>query len=239
MNKMLGLAAVVAIAMLAGCSSPPSSPQGLAPSGANNSTSGRLIGTMDDWVNVVCNSARFDRGRLMPSATGGGQCADLASRGSIGPVGRYEFVWGTYRNALVGGHRRVQRDDELVGLLVGQRSQVEHFDRPLVGRPAAVTPGQHCQQPTSGGAEQRAEHLDGGWVEPVNIFRDHQAWSIAQARQQVALDRPGDQLLQLAAFSRHWVIAVLGGDANHRRKQWHLGRWIQPVGGELSVEEPQ
>jgi hypothetical protein len=96
MNKVLGLAAIVAIAMLAGCSSPASSPQGLPPSGPNNSTSGRLIGTMDDWVNAVCNSPRFDRGRLMPSATGGGQCADLASRGSIGPVGRYEFVWGTY-----------------------------------------------------------------------------------------------------------------------------------------------
>jgi hypothetical protein len=78
MNRVLGLAAVFAIGALAGCSSPASSPQGLAPSGVNSSTSGRLSGTMDDWVNAVCNSPRSDRGTLMPSATGGGQCANLA-----------------------------------------------------------------------------------------------------------------------------------------------------------------
>ena len=112
MNRVLGLAAVFAIGVLAGCSSPASSPQGLAPSGVNSSTSGRLIGTMDDWVNAVCNSPRFDPGTLMPSATGGGQCADLASRGSIGPVGRYEFVWGTYPS---GSESSIRNDLAMLG----------------------------------------------------------------------------------------------------------------------------
>src|ERR1700738_1221301 len=89
MNKVLGLAALFAIAVLAGCSSPTLSP-------STNSPAGRLTGTMDDWVNAVCNSPRSDRGTLMPSATGGGQCANLASVRGMGPVGRYEFVWGTY-----------------------------------------------------------------------------------------------------------------------------------------------
>jgi hypothetical protein len=94
--RVLGSAAIFAIAVLAGCSSRASLPPGTAPSGVNSSTSGRLSGTMDDWVNAVCNSPRFDRGTLMPSATGGGQCGDLASVKGMGPVGRYEFVWGTY-----------------------------------------------------------------------------------------------------------------------------------------------
>jgi hypothetical protein len=89
MNRVLGLAAIFAIAVLAGCSSP-------SLSTSTNSPAGRLTGTMDDWVNAVCNSPRSDRGTLMPSATGGGQCANLASVRGMGPVGRYEFVWGTY-----------------------------------------------------------------------------------------------------------------------------------------------
>jgi hypothetical protein len=32
----------------------------------------------------------------MLSATSGGQCINIARGGSIGPVGKYEFVWGTY-----------------------------------------------------------------------------------------------------------------------------------------------
>jgi hypothetical protein len=112
MNKVLGLAAIVAIAMLAGCSSPASSPQGLAPSGVNSSTSGRLSGTMDDWLNAVCNSPRFNRGTLMPSATGGGQCANLASVRGMGPVGRYEFVWGTYPS---GSESSISNDLAMLG----------------------------------------------------------------------------------------------------------------------------
>jgi hypothetical protein len=87
-NKALWLAAIFAIAVPTGCSSPSLS--------STNSPAGRLMGTMDDWVNAVCNSPRFDRGTLMPSATGGGQCANLASVRGMGPVGRYEFVWGSY-----------------------------------------------------------------------------------------------------------------------------------------------
>ena len=88
MNKVLGLAAISAIAVLAGCSSSAPSPKGTPESRVNSSTSGRLNGTMDDWVNAVCNSPRAGRGTLMPSATGGGQCADLVSRRGFGPVGK-------------------------------------------------------------------------------------------------------------------------------------------------------
>jgi hypothetical protein len=84
----------------------------LAPSGVNSSTSGRLSGTMDDWVNAVCNSPRSDRGTLMPSATGGGQCANLASVKGMGPVGKYEFVWGTYPS---GSESAINNDLAMLG----------------------------------------------------------------------------------------------------------------------------
>jgi hypothetical protein len=90
LNRALSLVAIFAIAVLAGCSSSRPTPSGTAPSG-------RLSGTMNQWVRSVCNSPLADRHRLMPSATSGGQCVntpDLA--GSNPSLGRAEYVFGTY-----------------------------------------------------------------------------------------------------------------------------------------------
>ena len=38
-------------------------------------------------------------------------------------------------------------------------------------------------------ASSDAEHLGGGWVEPLHILGDHQPRAIAEAGQQVAADR--------------------------------------------------
>jgi hypothetical protein len=64
MNKVLGLAAIFAIAVLAGCSSP--SPE------SSPTTGKHLEGTMDEWVNAVCTKGGplpMNRGRMLGNST--------------------------------------------------------------------------------------------------------------------------------------------------------------------------
>jgi hypothetical protein len=89
-NKVLGTVTIFAAAVLTGCSSPTSAPSGTAPSG-------RLSGTMNQWVRAVCNSPIADRRKLMPSAISGGQCVSSPDvPGSDPSLVRAEFVFGTY-----------------------------------------------------------------------------------------------------------------------------------------------
>jgi hypothetical protein len=58
-NKVLWLAAILAIAVLVGCSAPRSAPT------ATNRPAGQLTGTMDEWVKAVC-----ERGAAQPLPPG-------------------------------------------------------------------------------------------------------------------------------------------------------------------------
>lgn len=91
-NKSLGLVTIFifALGVSAGCSSSNPTP-------SSTKQSGRLSGTMNQWVRSVCNSPIADRRRLMPAATSGGQCVSSPDvPGSNPSLVRAEFVFGTY-----------------------------------------------------------------------------------------------------------------------------------------------
>lgn len=98
--RMLGLAAIFAINVLAGCSSPASSLPGTAPNGANSSTSGRLSGTLDGWVNAVCDRGRGPQplvpGRYMGGATNPIECFATMQAADGGRMGPVPILIGTY-----------------------------------------------------------------------------------------------------------------------------------------------
>ena len=154
-------------------------------------------------------------------------------------VERHPVAAVDHQRPLIGRQRRIQRGDQRVGLLVGQRCQVEHLDRPTGRQPSTGASGQDHQQPTSGCVQQRAEDLEGGRIEPVQVLGHHQPGTTAQTGQQIGLHRLGDQLVEFAAFGGHRLIARLGADSQYRRQQRHGGLGSSDAGPHLGVEEPE
>lgn len=86
MNKVLSLAAVVAIAVSAGCSvpSPGSSPSPGGASVSGQPAPGSISGSMDDWLAVVCAQGTFSNGnKSFRNASGGGFCGAKDHSGPI------------------------------------------------------------------------------------------------------------------------------------------------------------
>jgi hypothetical protein len=89
MNKVLGLAAIFAIAVLAGCSSP-------SLSTSTNSSARHLMGTMDDWVNAVCTTGGplpMRRGTMLGSSAANPMVCHGPRRD---PIGQIPIYIGTY-----------------------------------------------------------------------------------------------------------------------------------------------
>lgn len=89
-NKVLSLVAIFAIAVLAGCSSP--SP------GSSPTASTHLTGTMNDWVNAVCESRGplpMAHGRTLSGATNPMECPSTMRTANGGRMAA-PIVIGTY-----------------------------------------------------------------------------------------------------------------------------------------------
>ncbi len=86
MRKSFWFSLIVAMATLAGCSSP-SPPPARTEIAGGTATAGRLTGTMDDWQDTLCGVVEAGS-RLMPSATDRGRC--------MGRSGTGIYMFGTY-----------------------------------------------------------------------------------------------------------------------------------------------
>ena len=73
----------------------------------------------------------------------------------------------------------------------------------------------------------------------MHILSHHQAGTVADTSQQIALDRVRDQLVEFAALGGHRLIAGRSADPHHRRQQRHHGDGIQADGRDLGVQQPQ
>ena len=68
-------------------------------------------------------------------------------------------------------------------------------------------------------AQQVAQQRERRLVEPLHVLDEQQARSASEAREDEALGRLGDLVVELATLGRRGVVAGLGGEAEHRREQ--------------------
>jgi hypothetical protein len=149
----------------------------------------------------------------------GSGCAKFTE--DVFDVERHSVRSVAYRDPLGVGHRGVQRFDQRVGLLVGQRRKFEERYRPFGSQPITLASGQYHQPAPVRGREQRVEQLQGGRVEPVDVLGNHQSRLITNAAQQILLDCRADQFVKFSAFDSGRVITVFWPDAKHRCEQRH------------------
>jgi hypothetical protein len=72
---------------------------------------------------------------------------DVKFADDVFDVERHPVTSPAYRGALGVGNRRIQRSDQRVGLLVGQRCKFEKRYRPIGSQPITLASGQDHQQP--------------------------------------------------------------------------------------------
>jgi hypothetical protein len=102
MNKVLGLAAIVAIAMLAGCSSSQGSSPTTGTLMSPTTSPQKLTGTMDDWIRAVCVMvADGGTAGFMPEAENGKNCA---STYALGNGKHYPIFIGSYNSTSALAH---------------------------------------------------------------------------------------------------------------------------------------
>jgi len=103
MIKVLGLAAIFAIAVLTGCSSPSPGTSSTTGTLIGPTTSPqRLTGAMDDWIRAVCVMVADGRtAGFMPAAKNGKNCA---STYSFGNGKHYPIFVGTYDSTSALAH---------------------------------------------------------------------------------------------------------------------------------------
>ena len=117
------------------------------------------------------------------------------------------------------GHPGVQRGDEVVGLVVGERLQLERVDQRATREALELARRHHHEHTTGAVREQRLNDVDRGAVEPVHVLGQHQCGAVAHTREQIVTNRTGDALLQLVSLGVDGPVAGVRGDAQHRREQ--------------------
>ena len=144
----------------------------------------------------------------------------VAAVGHRGPViGRQAVGFSAVISASVCSSVNGARSNTLTGQPAGSHPP---------GRPVMTTSSRPLAASSS---EPRTSRVDA--IEPVHILGHHQARTVAQTRQQIALHRLRDQLIELAALGGHRLIAGLGADPQHRRQQRHQGPRLQRTGRHL------
>ena len=143
------------------------------------------------------------------------------------------------RRPVVGHNVGNQRRHQIVRLFIGQRRQIDDVGGPAVGQPGTWASGYHDQHPALGRDQQRLQHLDGRWIEPVHVLGHHQPGTVAHTGKQVGPHRFADQLVQLLTFGAYGFVAGLGADTQDRRQQRHHVHGIQCPRMYLGLQQRQ
>ena len=152
-------------------------------------------------------------------------------------IERHPVATPSHSGSITLGQSRFEGHDQLIGLLVGQGIQVDHFDRPRVrqqppGRPVSTA----SSRPELALAASRAPEGD------VSNQCTSSATSSPAPRPHTPADNrapPRRSAHRACGPQRAPAHSHARRDPQDRRQQRHHTRWMQPAGPHLGVQQPQ